>query len=50
MNSKALRNWYEVPFIFSYLKVGSRTLAEMPKVQTNLDHIFFIREEVKILQ
>lgn len=50
MNSKALRNWYEVPFIFSYLKVDSRTLAEMPKVQMNLNHIFFIRGEVKVLQ
>ena len=31
-------------------KVDSRTLAEMPKVQMNWNHTFFIREEVKILQ
>ena len=49
MNSKALRNWYEVPFIFSYLKVDSRTLIEMPKVQMNLNHIYVIRDKVKIL-
>lgn len=49
MNSKALRNWYEVPFIFSYLKVVSRTLAEMPKVQMNLDYTIVIRGKVKIL-
>ena len=49
MNSKALRNWYEVPFIFSYLKVDSQTLAEMPKVQMNLDYTIVIRGKVNIL-
>ena len=29
-------------------KVDSRTLAEMPKVQMNLNHTFVIRDKVKI--
>ena len=49
MNSKELRNWYKVSFIFSYLKVDSRTLAVMPKVQMNLDYTIVIRGKVKIL-
>ena len=49
MNSKALRNWYEVPFIFSYLNVDSRTLAEMPKVQMNLNYTYVIRGKVNVL-
>ena len=49
MNSKALRNGYEVPFIFRCLKVDSRTLAEMPKVQMNLNYTYVIRGKVNIL-
>ncbi len=49
MNSKVLRNWYEVPFIFSYLKVDSRTLIEISKVQMNLNYTYVIRGKVNVL-
>ena len=40
-----LNNWkYSI-----YLKVDSRTLAVMPKVQMNLNHTFVIRGRVKVL-
>ena len=42
-----IRNYWNIDVLN---KVDSRTLAEMPKVQMNWNHTFFIREEVKILQ